>query len=123
MSKVLIVDDDLDNAELLRIALERVGYHACCAINGQAALAAVTNDPPDLIMLDIRMPVMDGITLLQILRSYLRWHDLPVLVVTAMGKGPDLDRLEQFDVSGVYHKAAYELSDLVHHVQEIVPAN
>jgi|SRR4051794_13721609 CheY-like chemotaxis protein len=123
MSKVLIVDDDLDNAELLRIALERVGYHASCAVNGQAALSAVTNDPPDLIMLDIRMPVMDGITLLQILRSYLRWHDLPVVVVTAMGQGPDLDRIEQFDVSGVYHKASYELSDLVNHVREIVPAN
>ncbi|MBC8107410.1 MAG: response regulator [Anaerolineae bacterium] len=123
MSKVLIVDDDLDNAELLRIALERVGYRASCAMNGQAALLAVTNDPPDLIMLDIRMPVMDGITLLQILRSYLRWHDLPVVVVTAMGQGPDLDKLEQFDVSAVYHKAQYELTDLVNHVREIVPLN
>ena len=74
-------------------------------------------------MLDIRMPVMDGITLLQILRSYLRWHDLPVVVVTAVGQGPDLDRIEQFDVSAVYHKAAYDLSDLVHHVQDLVPAS
>ena len=121
MSKVLIVDDDLDNAEVLRRALERVGYRAACAADGQAALTSVTDERPDLIMLDLRMPVMDGFALLQILRSYLRWHDLPVVVVTAVGQGPDIDKLREFHVSGVYHKAAYDLSDLVHHVKGLVP--
>ena len=121
MSKVLIVDDDLDNAEVLRRALERVGYRAACAANGQAALTEVTNERPELILLDLRMPVMDGITLLQILRSYLRWHDLPVVVVTAAGQGPEIEKLKEFHVAGVYHKAAYDLSDLVHHVEGLLP--
>lgn len=122
MSQVLIVDDDLDSAEVLRLALERAGYKTNCATNGQAALAAVTTNPPDLIMLDLRMPIMDGVSLLQILRSYLRWSDLPVVIVTAVGQGPEIDRLKEFDVAGVYHKASYDLPDLLHHVQQILPA-
>src|SRR5688572_7252410 len=121
MSNVLIVDDDLDSAEVLRLALKRAGYNAICATNGEAALIAVTTNPPDLIMLDLRMPVMDGVTLLQILRSYLRWHDLPVVVVTAIGHGPDIERIKDFDVAGVFHKASYDLPDLVNRVKQLLP--
>ena len=122
MSKVLIVDDDLDSAEVLRLALERAGYKTVCATNGHAALAAVTATPPDLILLDLRMPVMDGASLLEVLRSYLRWRELPVVVVTAAGQGAEIDRLKDYDVADVFHKASYDLPDLVKRVQQLLPS-
>jgi hypothetical protein len=48
-----------------------------------------------------------------VLRSYLRWFDIPVIVVTAVDEGPDLEAVRRFDVSEIFHKTRYELVDLV----------
>ena len=119
MAKVLIVEDDRDSGDAIARALERAGHRTAVAANGEAALSAVVNSSPDLIVLDIRMPVMDGVTFLRILRSYLRWGDVPVVVVTALPDGPDIDRIGQFGVTRVFRKSQFDLAELVKDVGEL----
>jgi CheY-like chemotaxis protein len=121
MGKILVVEDDADSREVLVRALSSAGHHVEGAENGREALAAVVRNKAEMIVLDVRMPVMDGVTFMQVLRSYLRWQDLPVVVVTAITDSMELDRVMKFGISGVYQKANYELADLVSQVNEIVP--
>jgi DNA-binding response OmpR family regulator len=80
--KALIVDDDPDIAELVRMALTDEGYEVVLAPNGAAALAAWNVQPFDIILLDMRMPVMDGWTFARTYRELPGPH-APVIVVTA----------------------------------------
>ena len=57
---VLIVDDHPDNVEVLQARLNALGYRTACAPDGETALAMVAQSPPDLILLDVMMPHMDG---------------------------------------------------------------
>ena len=121
MAHILVVDDHADTCEAISRMLTKAGHDAVCVPNGREALSAIVNRQPDLIVLDVRMPVMDGVTFMQVLRSYLRWSDVPVILVTAVQEGPELDRLAQFGVTRVFFKANYSLPELVEYVNELFP--
>lgn len=93
--KILVVDDEEDVVYLLREALEDEGYQTFGAQDGQAALEIVKKEKPDLILLDIMMPKMDGYTLNQQLKKDEENHDLPVIVITGRGQLRDLFLLNQ----------------------------
>ncbi|MDB5097128.1 MAG: ntrB [Cyanobacteria bacterium RYN_339] len=84
---VLVVDDLADNRGLLAQILVRRGYRVSQAADGRAALAAIAADPPDLLLLDLMMPVMDGFMVLAALRD--RPGFLPTIVVTAATERPE----------------------------------
>ena len=81
--KLLIVDDEPFNVDYLEQELEETGCEILTAVNGQEALDRVQFALPDLILLDIMMPVMDGLTLLRHLRENPRYESLPVVMLTA----------------------------------------
>ena len=83
MGSVLVVDDDADSRDVVSRLLGRAGYTVRSAVNGRDALIAVTTAPPDVIILDAMMPEMNGVEFLQVIRSYLRWSTLPVILLTA----------------------------------------
>src|SRR5258707_1378753 len=95
MSYVLVVDDEPDGSEVVCRILERSGITARTVANGQEALRELLTETPDAVVLDMRMPEMDGISLLEILRSYLRWYHLPVVLMTAHGTKAQLDRAKE----------------------------
>jgi CheY-like chemotaxis protein len=70
MPEILVVEDDPYQAEALTIFLRKSGYDVVAATNGRAALNRVIERRPDLMMLDLFMPEMDGIELLEVLSSY-----------------------------------------------------
>jgi two-component system nitrogen regulation response regulator NtrX len=80
---VLVVDDEASIRDSLRMILEFEGYSVRDAATGKEALAAVADDSPDAVLLDVKMPEMDGLGVLQALRE--RGHDMPVLIVTGHG--------------------------------------
>lgn len=80
---ILIVDDDADTQAQLRGALSKEGYTIDTAANGRAALSVVTRQIPDLVMSDLNMPELDGLSLLGELRS--RGHEMPIILMTACG--------------------------------------
>ena len=90
MSKLLVVDDNPVNCDLLSRRLTRAGYTVVVAGGGQQALNLILEQPFDLVLLDIMMPDMDGITVLGLLRHTYSRSDLPVIMVTARDETDDI---------------------------------
>ena len=82
--KVLVVDDEPDIVRYLEHVLRRLGYEPVGAANGAEALEKAVNDPPDLVLLDVMMPVMDGFAVCQALREREATRLVPVIVMTAL---------------------------------------
>ena len=81
--KILIVDDDQNICELLRLYIEKEGYTAVLAYDGQAALTQFNNTSPDLVLLDIMLPKLDG---WQVCREIRKTSDTPIIMLTAKGE-------------------------------------
>ncbi|ASG23428.1 response regulator [Nitrospirillum viridazoti] len=81
--RLLLVDDNMVNRSVARIMLERDGYTVDMAEDGQAAVAACQTTAYDLVLMDVQMPVMDGVTATQVLRRDLGLRHLPILAMTA----------------------------------------
>jgi len=90
--RVLIAEDDDTTAALLRHRLERDGFRVDRFEDGVEAYRAVRENPPDLVVLDVKMPGMDGLELLGRLREEERFDAMPIIVLTAMGGEDDLVR-------------------------------
>jgi two-component system, cell cycle response regulator len=82
--KILIVDDEPYNVDYLQQELEDLDYEVLTAANGQQALEQVQAHAPDLILLDIMMPVMDGFEALRQLKADKDWQNIPVVVISAL---------------------------------------
>jgi CheY-like chemotaxis protein len=83
MARVLVIDDEPDVRWLLRLSLERVGHEVILAEDGLRGVAMAQRQRPDVIVLDLMMPVMDGYGVLEALGKDARTAGLPVLVLTA----------------------------------------
>ena len=88
MPYVLLVDDDPDGRESLSRLLEHSGYEVASAKDGQDALRSIMSRAPDVIVLDLFMPQMDGVKFLEVIRSYLRLQSLRVVILTAFPESP-----------------------------------
>ena len=113
MATVLLVEDDDEAAEPLARALRKSGYRVLSVPNGREALAVLILGSVDLLITDLRMPQMDGVTLLTVLRSYLRFQSLPVIVFSAYAEGRNHDRLDELDVAEVFKKGHAGPADIV----------
>ena len=82
--RILVVDDEPFNVDYLEQELDDLGYDTVAATNGQEALDRVATDSPDLVLLDIMMPVMDGFTVLGRLKENPATRDIPVIIISAM---------------------------------------
>ena len=81
--KILVVDDDLDTLKLVGMMLQRQGYNIVAAINGAQALSKVPAEKPDLILLDVMMPDIDGFEVCKRIRSDKAYASIPILMFTA----------------------------------------
>ena len=86
---ILVVDDDLDILELLRMNLEPDGYEVRTASDGKQAVETATLDPPDLILLDVMMPHKDGFQVIEELKNIEETKTVPVILLTARGQTED----------------------------------
>jgi CheY-like chemotaxis protein len=120
MGSVLVVDDDADSRDVVGRFLGRAGYSVRSAANGREALVAVATTPPDVIILDAMMPEMSGVEFLQVIRSYLRWSSLPVILLTAYPQGPHIDRARDLEVKRIFFKPDYQLDDLLRCVSQLM---
>jgi two-component system cell cycle response regulator DivK len=90
---ILIADDRASSRELLRLVLERAGYAVIEAEDGHQALDRARSEHPDLVLLDLQMPGLDGYGVLAALRSEARFENLPVLALTASAMTGDRERI------------------------------
>ncbi len=82
-SKILIVDDEPFNVDYLEQELEDLNYATITAINGREALEKISNESPDLVLLDIMMPIMDGFTVLEKVKANPAIRNIPIIVISA----------------------------------------
>ena len=88
--KILAVDDESNIVRLVQVNLERAGYTVVTANDGKEALQKVQDENPDLVVLDVMMPYMDGFEVLQTLRRNPATRDIPVIMLTAKAQDADV---------------------------------
>lgn len=95
---ILLIDDQPNNLRLLSDLLEEQGYEVQQAINGEVALQAIAIAPPDVILLDINLPELDGYTICQKLKANPETEELPVIFISALDQA--WDKVKAFSVGG-----------------------
>jgi two-component system phosphate regulon response regulator PhoB len=88
--RILVVDDEEDLLELVRYNLAKDGYLVECVTTGEEALKAARREPPDLIVLDWRLPSVDGLEVCRRLKGEARTRDVPIVMLTAKGEEGDM---------------------------------
>ena len=89
MDKIIVVDDELDILDFVQISLEADGFEVITASSGKEALAKIKQELPDLILLDLMMPQMDGYEVMNILKSDKQTSNIPVIMLTALTQVDD----------------------------------
>ena len=91
MTAILVADDDMDIRDLVAFKLEQAGYDVVAVDNGLAALTEATQNPPDLVVLDVMMPGMSGIDVCRQLRLDDGTKGLPIILLTARAQEGDVE--------------------------------
>jgi CheY-like chemotaxis protein len=104
MTKILIAEDNAVNRELLRELLETRGYEVLEACDGQEALQMIEQTQPDILLLDIGMPVLDGFGVIRKIRENPCLATMPVLAITAYAMQGDREKIMQSGFNGYLSK-------------------
>jgi CheY-like chemotaxis protein len=121
--KVMIVDDVASNCALLeRIVRNKFGCDVITAANGKEALALLPSQMPNILLLDLMMPEMSGIELLQILRSSEEWKNLPVIIISAVSDRSMIRDVALLGISG-YLLKPFSAIDVSERVAEALKKN
>ncbi|MGB3512567.1 MAG: diguanylate cyclase [Microcoleaceae cyanobacterium] len=116
LGNILVVDDRPENLRVLTQVLEKKGYKVRKAINGETALISAKYRPPDLILLDIIMPDMDGYQVCKQLKEYPRTCEIPIIFVSALDEV--LDKVKAFNLGCVdYITKPFQVQELLIRVQ------
>jgi signal transduction histidine kinase/CheY-like chemotaxis protein len=121
--RLLVVEDDITTRQIVRQALEREGWAVTEAENGRVALARLAEARPDVIVLDLMMPEMDGFEFLGELRRDNAWRDVPVLVLTAMDLGEADRRRLSGEVERIIRKDAGDRDELLREISRLLSAS
>ncbi|MFA4954729.1 MAG: response regulator [Patescibacteria group bacterium] len=103
--KILIIEDDGFLASIYAQKLELEGFEVAFANNGEDGLKLAQKDKPDLVLLDLLMPRMDGFEVLEKLKADQATHDIKVLVLTNLGQKEDVERCMKLGAAGYVIKA------------------
>jgi diguanylate cyclase (GGDEF)-like protein len=114
--KILLVDDRVENLELLSSILTKAGYEVRRAINGSTALMGVKSVSPDMILLDINMPDMNGYEVCRNLKQDPKYQEIPIIFISALDDG--LDKVKAFAAGGIdYISKPFEMMEVLSRVE------
>jgi DNA-binding response OmpR family regulator len=122
MARILIIDDDAPAADLVAAVLRQFGYETDCAVGGDAALSHLCHSVPDLVLLDIMMPTMNGIEVLRRIRADARTAGLQVIVLSALDDEEWRDRAQQEGASDYWIKGGFDFGELEERMNACCPA-
>jgi two-component system sensor histidine kinase and response regulator WspE len=118
MATVMVVDDTLVIRETVAKLLKREGYDTICVGSGREALDALKSSDPDLMLLDIMMPEMDGMECLSLLRRDARWRELPVIIMSALSDEEHQKQAQELGASDYLVKARFTISQILERVRD-----
>jgi two-component system response regulator/two-component system chemotaxis response regulator CheY len=104
MKKILIVDDQASMAMVLADILEEGNFQVFTAVNGELGVKKAKELKPDLIVMDIMMPVKDGLTAIRELRELDEFKKIPIFILSAKGGSHDANVVKELDIKGFVHK-------------------
>ena len=121
--RVLCIEDHPEMIELIRLILGRKGFDVVGAAGGQKGLQALEENPPDLVLLDLMMPDMDGWEVYRQMRASARLNAIPVIAVTA--KAQEIDRVLGLHIAGMddFITKPFGPDDLVASVERVLGAS
>jgi len=118
MAKILVVDDDMGCRRLTSKVLAIHGYSTISAANGREALQAMDQGDVDLVLLDLMMPDMDGLSFMQAMRKHSEWANVPVLVLSGIADLDVADKVKESGVQGYLVKSRYSIDELLMRVRQ-----
>ncbi len=121
MHVVLVVDDAARARESVAEFLEHEGFKTIRAASGKEAYATLYSQIPDVVLLDLMMPEMDGITFLQMIRHHPQWEHIPVIVLTELQDENKLvARARQLHVDDLVPKSSFGFEDLLMRIRKAI---
>lgn len=118
--KILIVEDDNFVAEVYSTKLLEMGHDVQIARNGEEGLALVGKDKPDLILLDIIMPVMGGLEMLQELKQREEWKNIPVILLTNVGEKESIQKVRNLGVKDYLIKSHFTPAEVIEKINSVL---
>jgi CheY-like chemotaxis protein len=115
--RVLVVEDEPENRLFIGLMLRTEGYDVVEAEDGPTALKLLGVSHPDLILLDVMMPGLNGWQVFERIRGDGRWDHVPVVMLTALAQRADVERAVELGVDG-YLTKPFEPADLIHTIEE-----
>ncbi|OGW75501.1 MAG: hypothetical protein A2Z72_02795 [Omnitrophica bacterium RBG_13_46_9] len=100
--KVLVVDDEADFRQVMTVWLKSKGYLVITAPDGEHAIEAVKKEKPDIVFMDLRMPVMDGSDTIKKIRQFDK--DTPIIIISAYLDDPKIKEVKTSYISGIFNK-------------------
>ena len=118
-TRVLITEDEPNIAESLTFILNREGYDVSTVLDGEAALQRLRSDPPDIMILDVMLPRLNGFEVLKLVKADPALKALPVMILTAKGQAHDRRMAEEIGASAFITKP-FSNRDIVEQVGRLV---
>jgi two-component system alkaline phosphatase synthesis response regulator PhoP len=118
-TKILIVDDEPDLVQTLQDRLEMNGYSLVTAGNGREGLEKAVQEKPDIVLLDVIMPIMDGLEMLEALRKNPECKDCAVIMLTARSQRQDIVRAKTCGIED-YVVKPFDLSELIEKIESVL---
>jgi len=118
MKKILFIEDESALQQTLGTVLKREGYEVVTALNGEIGLKLAKTQSPDLILLDLILPKMDGFVVLEKLREAPETKEMPVIILTNLERMEDVERALELGAATYLVKANYTLKEVVEKVRQ-----
>lgn len=120
ITRVLIAEDEPHIVESLSFVLQRSGYEVSSVLDGESAMTRLRSDPPDMVILDVMLPKLNGFEVLKRLKSDPELRSIPVIILTAKGQSQDRRMAEEIGVDGFMTKP-FSNREIVDEVRRLAP--
>jgi len=118
--KILIVEDDIKLQKVLNDKIVREGWKVAVAVDGEEGIRRIEESRPDLVLLDIRMPRMNGFEMLEAVRKKYGRKELPVVVLTNYGEADNVSRAVELQAEAFMVKSDHSLDEVVGKINNIL---
>jgi CheY-like chemotaxis protein len=121
--RILIVEDDNFVAEVYLAKLSEMGYETVLAQNGEEGLVQLKKGKIDLILLDILMPIMNGIEMLEQVKKNEEWKSIPVILLTNIGEKESIQKVREMGVKNYLIKSHFTPAEVIEKVESVFSEN
>ena len=121
--RILVVDDHRTNRLKLVLGLSRQGHSVEESANGRDALARLREKPFDLILLDILMPIMSGMEMLEEIKKNEEWKNIPVILLTNVGEKESIQKVREMGVKNYLIKSHFTPAEVIEKIESVFKEN